>query len=89
MAESEKPAPPQELQSRIFEALVSSTSQRAPGKSFSSLDGVVTENETNKYDLLCPREACASVILKADVAKLVVREHTEQVRGMNPSWRSN
>lgn len=33
------------------------------------------ENQTNKYDLLCPREGCGSVILKASVGTL--RERTD------------
>ncbi|OCH88018.1 Mss4-like protein [Obba rivulosa] len=31
-------------------------------------------SRTNKYDLLCPRDGCGSVILKNDVATLVERE---------------
>ncbi|KIK59482.1 hypothetical protein GYMLUDRAFT_227051 [Collybiopsis luxurians FD-317 M1] len=66
----------------LWEALQTSSSRSRPKpKSLESFEnGISDVSETagadtsNKYDLLCPREGCASVILKRGVAKLQERQ---------------
>ncbi|KAF9077156.1 Mss4-like protein [Rhodocollybia butyracea] len=66
----------------LWEALqTSSTRSRPTSKLLSSFENGITDvsesgqsNTTNKYDLLCPRAGCGSVILKKGVAKLEERE---------------
>jgi len=45
-----------------------------PLSSFSNGISDITTEDTNKYDLLCPRVGCGSVILRKGVAKLKDRE---------------
>ncbi|KAK7467395.1 hypothetical protein VKT23_004451 [Stygiomarasmius scandens] len=45
-----------------------------PLSSFSNGISDITTEQTNKYDLLCPRVGCGSVILRKGVAKLKERE---------------
>ncbi|KAJ7583005.1 Mss4-like protein [Mycena floridula] len=66
-------------QQQIWEALQRGARRNRPtAKALSSFDGisdVVEESEsTNKFDLLCPRENCGSIILKSGVATMVERE---------------
>ncbi|KAF9004608.1 acyl-CoA N-acyltransferase [Cyathus striatus] len=64
----------------LWEALKSSTRNRQSGRLIHSFEngiaGVLTDNtggSENKFDLLCPRDGCGSLILKAGVAKWVER----------------
>lgn len=51
----------------------------------SGVQDVTAEGSTNKHDLLCPRDGCGSVILKANVATLVERESAQ----LEPAGREN
>ncbi|KAH8109495.1 acyl-CoA N-acyltransferase [Phellopilus nigrolimitatus] len=52
---------------------------------FSAIDDVVAA-DSNKYDLLCPREGCACIILKKNVGKLVKKDVVElEPSGKAPS----
>ena len=66
----------------VWEALQRQTRNRPKSRSLAAF-GVIQEvyavdpngggNLTNKFDLLCPREECGSIILKKGVAQLVER----------------
>ena len=67
---------PQQLPPGLWEALQRSSATRSrpaarPLTSFPGGVNDVVEEVWNKFDLLCPREGCGSVILKAKVASLV------------------
>jgi hypothetical protein len=78
---------PSEVQSQslppgVWEALQRAPRNRPMVRHFTSFSGISemcapdpddTGNILNKFDLLCPREECGSVILKANVAKWVER----------------
>ncbi|PVG01045.1 Mss4-like protein [Serendipita vermifera] len=64
---------PPEIQANILQALASSSSKNRPkGSLLSTFTGkaeVLAENDANKYNLLCPRPECGSVIMLKGVAK--------------------
>ena len=74
------PALPPSISPQTLVELLKAPRTRPTGlllSSLSSIDEVCnleTETKTNKYDLLCPREGCGSVILKGGVAPLVEKE---------------
>jgi hypothetical protein len=82
------PAEDQQVPAGLWEALLTSSSSknRPSGKLLSSFDNSVVSVATevaqgilvNKYDLLCPRPGCGSIILKKEVGELVERA-SEQV----------
>ncbi|KAG7092736.1 hypothetical protein E1B28_009064 [Marasmius oreades] len=43
------------------------------------VEGEDIATKTNRYDLLCPRDGCASIILKKGVGKLIQRENSPQI----------
>lgn len=72
----------------LFEALrlSSSSHRRPPTRSFNSFDGLDNlssasansfDSKINKFDILCPRSGCGSVILKDGVGRLVDKELAE------------
>jgi len=70
----------------VWDALLHRSSSSRTGRLLSSFDSIgsvttktVSGSLVNKFDLLCPREGCGSIILKEGVGKLVERE-SEQVR---------
>ncbi|KAK7052324.1 acyl-CoA N-acyltransferase [Favolaschia claudopus] len=72
---------PESIPPGVFEALQQSSSRNPTPKPFSSFPGGITEVTStesdavvNKFDLLCPRSACGSIILKSGVAKFVEAE---------------
>ncbi|KAF5354037.1 hypothetical protein D9756_007183 [Leucocoprinus leucothites] len=74
------PQPDQQIPEGLWEALLRSSSSKNHGRLLSSFDSVtsVTIEATpgtpvNKFDLLCPREGCGSVILKEGVGRWVER----------------
>jgi guanine nucleotide exchange factor len=83
LPQDENSQPSQEMQARLFEALASSSRRARPQGSslatFQNENEVLNENGTNKYDLLCPRDGCGSVILLKGVAKHVTKESVESV----------
>ena len=79
-------SPPEEqaqsLPPSIWEALLRPPRNRPQTRSLASFGGIsdvcapdpdITGNISNKFDLLCPREECGSIILKAGVAQWVER----------------
>ncbi|GBE84288.1 acyl-CoA N-acyltransferase [Sparassis latifolia] len=86
------PAPPQEPQQVIpvglWEALQSSSTRaRLRARLLTAFPGGVqdvADASENKFDLLCPREGCGSVILKSGVASLVERESLRLEPPENP-----
>lgn len=66
----------------LWEALQRSSTRKAPvARLFSAFAGGAEDiaqpgpsGATNKFDLLCPREGCGSIILKNDIATLIERE---------------
>ncbi|KAL7284214.1 hypothetical protein ACG7TL_001496 [Trametes sanguinea] len=81
---------PQSLPPGLWEALQRSSTRPRPASrlltSFpDAVQDVVTDNSkegaggslTNKYDLLCPRPGCGSIILKSGVATWVERESVQ------------
>lgn len=83
-AKGAKPAVQEGLPPGLWEALQSSSKRIRPSarllSAFSSVQEVVEVSaaiKTNKYDLLCPREGCGSIILKKDVACLVQKDFVE------------
>ncbi|TDL20600.1 acyl-CoA N-acyltransferase [Rickenella mellea] len=75
----------------ISEALQrSATGPRPNARPSSDVESVVEpgdgDTQTNKYDLLCPRNGCGSVILKRGVAELVEAPSVElEPTGYNPT----
>ncbi|KAJ8079148.1 hypothetical protein PM082_013436 [Marasmius tenuissimus] len=74
----------------LWEALQSSSSRQRPIskllKSFENGISDITnkdEGPSNRYDILCPRSGCGSIILKNKVAKLVDREDSPQIDPSN------
>jgi guanine nucleotide exchange factor len=76
------PSPPDpDLQLRVFQSMQEQARQPAPSEAFkrslSAFSGDVAQvsdaDKLNKFDLLCPRPGCTSVILKSDIAKLTER----------------
>lgn len=76
----------QSLPPGVREALQRRPRNRNTTRSYASFGGISdvcapnpnnTDNVLNKFDLLCPREGCSSVILKASVANLVERASVE------------
>jgi ribosomal protein S18 acetylase RimI-like enzyme len=73
----------QEMPAGLWEALQASSARERPTPlsshqspevvSVTGSDGVIK----NKYDLLCPRSGCSSIILKKGVAKLVERSSVQ------------
>lgn len=86
---NEKPAPPEELQSRLGAALVSGSRRTRPSgsllSSFASQTEVLDSEQLNKFNLLCPREGCGSTILLKGVAKWDVKDTVDPVRRRSPS----
>lgn len=88
-AEEEKSQIPQDLQAQILSALSSSTSgkrTRPQGSSLASFQSeaeVLNEDELNKYNLLCPRDGCGSLILLKGVAKRVEKDTVEPVKSFS------
>lgn len=80
---TEKPALPEELQSRLGAALTSASKRtRAPGSllsSFADQTDVLDTEKSNKFNLLCPREGCSSTILLKGVAKWDVKDTTDPI----------
>ncbi|KAL0574690.1 hypothetical protein V5O48_007275 [Marasmius crinis-equi] len=73
----------------VWEALQSSSRTRPTAKLLKSFEnGIsdVTDNEgpSNRYDLLCPRTGCGSIILKKGVGKFVEREESPKIDPSNP-----
>jgi hypothetical protein len=74
--------------------LMAALSRANPPRSSSSyhelsLENVKTKDSTNSVDLLCPKEGCGSLILKAQVARLETREGiivSENFRFEELSW---
>jgi hypothetical protein len=61
-----------------MEALLRPSKNRPTGRTLASFSDGITEvsmpeshSLVNKYDLLCPRPECGSIILRTGVAKLV------------------
>lgn len=81
--ESDKTAIPEELQTRVLEALASSSRKARPqGASLNSFEqdsDIMDEDGTNKYDLLCPRAGCGCKILLKATAKRVLKDKVEPV----------
>lgn len=81
----------QQLPPGLWDALQrSSTSRTRPAArllpSFSNgVQDLTAEGSTNKHDLLCPREGCGSIILKAQVAALVEQASAQ----LEPAGREN
>jgi len=70
----------------VWDALSHKSSSSRTGQLLSSFDSIgsvttktVAGSLVNKFDLICPREGCGSIILKEGVGKLVERA-SEQVR---------
>ncbi|KAJ3576014.1 hypothetical protein NP233_g702 [Leucocoprinus birnbaumii] len=70
----------EQIPAGVWEALLRSSSSKNTGRllsSFDSVTSVVTEatpgTMVNKFDLLCPRDGCGSVILKEGVGRWVER----------------
>jgi hypothetical protein len=80
---NEKPEPPQELQSRLVDALASSSKKaRSSGSllsTFASHTDVIDTEQLNKFDLLCPRDGCGSTILLKGVAKWDIMDTVDPV----------
>lgn len=80
---NEKPEPPQELQSRLADALISSSKKtRSSGSllsTFASQMEVIDFEQLNKFNLSCPRDGCGSTILLKGVAKWDVKETVDPV----------
>ncbi|KAI8970556.1 acyl-CoA N-acyltransferase [Trametes punicea] len=87
---SQTSSEPQGLPAGLWEALQrSSTRSRPAGRLLTSFPNAVQDvvtnpsqdgaggSLTNKYDLLCPRSGCGSVILKSGVATWVERESVQ------------
>jgi hypothetical protein len=64
---------PPEIQANLFQALASSSSKNRPKgallATFAGKAEVLDENDGNKYNLLCPRPECGSIIMLKGVAK--------------------
>ncbi|KAI0360716.1 acyl-CoA N-acyltransferase [Trametes cingulata] len=88
--QEQAPSEPQELPAGLWEALQrSSTRSRPVARLLTSFPNAVKDVVsdiggdgtggllTNKYDLLCPRLGCGSVILKSGVASWVERESVQ------------
>jgi hypothetical protein len=89
-----------EMQGRVLEALKATPKDNSSAhrtlSSFDSFTEVVeiqdadtdSPKSLNRYDLLCPRTQCKSVILKSGVGKLVEKETIKARlfagRGLNP-----
>jgi len=76
----------QQVPKGVWDALLHKSSSSRTGRLLSSFDSIgfvtaktVAGDMVNKFDLLCPREGCGSIILKEGVGKLVERA-SEQVR---------
>jgi len=76
----------QQVPEGVWDALLHRSSLSRTGRLLSSFDSIgsvttktVAGSLVNKFDLLCPREGCGSIILKEGVGKLVERA-SEQVR---------
>ncbi|KAF7971952.1 hypothetical protein HWV62_19415 [Athelia sp. TMB] len=67
-------APEPAMPPGLWDALNRPAGNRRTPSLFSALDlKDLAAEGSNKYDILCPREKCASIILKAGVGKLVER----------------
>lgn len=81
------PPPPQSVPSGLWEALQRSSTRKVPvARLFASFAGGVgdlgqretsSSEITNKFDLLCPRQGCGSIVLKNGVAALADRESVQ------------
>ena len=76
----------QQVPEGVWDALLHKSSSSRTGRLLSSFDSIgsvttktVAGGLVNKFDLICPREGCGSIILKEGVGKLVERA-SEQVR---------
>lgn len=76
----------QQVPEGVWDALLRSSPSGRTGRLLSSFDSIVSVTTQtasgslmNKFDLLCPREGCGSIILKEGVGKWVERA-SEQVR---------
>lgn len=76
----------QQVPEGVWDALLRSSPSGRTGRPLSSFDSIVSVTTQtasgslmNKFDLLCPREGCGSIILKEGVGKWVERA-SEQVR---------
>jgi len=83
-AEGAKPAVQEGLPPGLWEALQGSSKRTRPSarplSAFSSVEEVAevsAATKSNRYDLLCPREGCGSIILKNGVACLVQKDFVE------------
>ncbi|KAJ7451173.1 Mss4-like protein [Mycena latifolia] len=84
-------AEPGQIPPGVMEALLRPSTSRPASRTLASFSGGVTdvsmpESEflSNKYDLLCPRPACGSIILRTGVAKLVEKPSVQ----MEPADRT-
>lgn len=69
---NQEPPMDQNISDGILEALANNSRKRLPSKSyfsFSDPKSLVSPSGNNNLDIVCPREECGSLILKAENAK--------------------